>query len=132
MTIKGSDLTPATGQPVVTLDAVSLTVLSSNHTKIVTTIPGGLVPGSYQLTVNNGTASVIFDVTYGADGPLALPFAGSVSNTANPAFVVTNTSYANAAIAGHGGTAAQGAGGGGSTGVVGYGGASNGTGDGPS
>jgi hypothetical protein len=132
MTIKGSDLTPATGLPVLTLDAVSLTVLTSNHKEIVATIPGGLAPGSYQLTVNNGTATVLFDVTYGADGPLTLPFAGSVSNAANPAFAVTNTSYANAAIAGHGGAATSGAGGGGSTGIIGYGGPSNGTGDGPS
>jgi len=71
ITIAGKLLAPATGSPVVDLDATKLTLVSSSATQIVADLPAGLVAATYQLTVNNGSgaAASSFDVTYGAAGP---------------------------------------------------------------
>ena len=71
ITIVGKLLAPATGSPVVDLDAAKLTLVSSSATQIVADLPAGLVAATYQLTVNNGSgaAASSFDVTYGAAGP---------------------------------------------------------------
>jgi hypothetical protein len=71
ITIVGKLLAPATGSPVVDLDATKLTLVSSSATQIVADLPAGLVAATYQLTVNNGSgaAASSFDVTYGAAGP---------------------------------------------------------------
>ncbi len=65
ITIVGTNLLPASGSPVVDLDGVALTLVSSSSTKIVADLPAGLAAGSFQLTVGAG----VFDVTNGAIGP---------------------------------------------------------------
>jgi hypothetical protein len=62
ITIAGSSL-PAS--PSVTLDGISLTVVSSSSTKIVADLPSGLTAGTYRL----GVGTLAFDVTKGAVGP---------------------------------------------------------------
>ncbi len=69
--------------PVVILDAVQLLVMSATPTQILASLPPGLLPGSYRLTVARGrrggddrddhpsTRGVdVFDVTLGAVGPV--------------------------------------------------------------
>ncbi len=69
--------------PVVILDAVQLLVISATPTQILASLPPGLLPGSYRLTVGRGrrggddrddhpsTVRVdVFDVTLGAVGPV--------------------------------------------------------------
>jgi trimeric autotransporter adhesin len=70
ITITGVSLTPATGSPVVKLDGVVLTLVSSSSSQIVADLPTGLAAGTYRLAVNNGSATpAAFDVAYGAVGP---------------------------------------------------------------
>src|SRR5579871_4454587 len=69
VTITGAQLAPATGSPTVKLDGQALTLVSSTASEIVAHLPAGLAPGSYQLSVNNGTAAGTFDLTFGASGP---------------------------------------------------------------
>lgn len=128
ITIAGSSL-PAS--PVVYLDGISLTVVSSSSTKIVADLPSGLTAGTFRLTV--GTA--VFDVTNGAVGPagpqgpvgplgpsgpqgptgpqgmigpqgpagtITLPFSGTASGNGGFVFAITNTTTDYAAIAGVG------------------------------
>jgi hypothetical protein len=130
ITIKGTDLTPTSGLPAVTLGGTTLTVVSAIHQKIVATMPSGLPPGSYQLTVNNGTASVVFDVTYGSDGPLTLPFSGTASSADYPALSITNAKYQQPAIWATGGAVPAGAPEGSGWGLISFGGDSNGSGSG--
>ncbi len=133
ITIAGSNLLPTSGSPVVYLDGVLLTLVSSSSTHIVAELPtAGLPAGSLRLTV--GTA--VFNVTNGAVGPagpigpqgppgtITLPFNGSAAGTTNGVFNIVNTSSAHSAIGGHG--AQPTSGGSGGNGVGGYGGASNG------
>jgi hypothetical protein len=152
ITITGVSLTPATGSPVVKLDGVALTLVSSSNSHIVADLPTGLAAGTYRLAVNNGSATpAAFDVAYGAVGPqgpqgpagpqgatgaqgatgpqgpagsLTLPFSGSASGSSDPVLDLTNTSPAHSAISGHGGGGSASNGG---TGTSGYGGASNGS-----
>jgi hypothetical protein len=152
ITISGVSLTPATGAPVVKLEGVTLTLVSSSSALIVADLPTGLAAGTYRLIVNNGSATPgVFDVTNGAVGPqgpagpqgpigatgatgpmgpqgpagtVTLPFNGSAEGTTNAVFNVVNTSPAHSAIGGHGAQATSGGSGG--NGVGGYGGPSNG------
>jgi hypothetical protein len=69
ITITGASLT-ATGAPVVKLDSVALTLVSSSSTQIVANLPAGLAAGTYRITVSNGSGTLgVFDVTNGAVGP---------------------------------------------------------------
>ena len=137
ITITGVSLTPATGSPVVKLDGVVLTLVSSSSSHIVADLPTGLAAGTYRLTVNNGSATpAAFDVAYGAVGPpgatgppgpagtITLPFNGSADGGTNAVFNIVNTSSAHSAMGGHGGQPTSSGDGG--NGVGGYGGASNG------
>jgi trimeric autotransporter adhesin len=146
--IAGTNLTPASGSPVVYLDGELLTLVSSSSTKIVATMPA-LPAGSFRLVVGAG----VFDVTNGAVGPagaqgpagatgppgpqgpigpqgpagtLKLPFSGTASDTTNCVFCVTNTAPEHSAIAGTGGQAITSTGQGGA-GLGAYGGASFGS-----
>jgi hypothetical protein len=65
ITIAGTNLLPASGPPVVYLDGILLTLVSSSSTKIVADMPAGLSSGSFRLLVGAG----VFDVTNGAVGP---------------------------------------------------------------
>jgi hypothetical protein len=118
VTITGTSLTsPANASPVVTLDGSALKLVSFSSATITATLPAGLQPGSYRLSVNNGTATGLLGVTYGL-GTLTLPFAQSVASYFGPAFYVANTYQGTAAIRGDGGFD-------GGVGVAAYGGASD-------
>jgi hypothetical protein len=79
LTIDGKNFGQA---PVVILDALQLVVTSATPTQILATLPPGLLPGSYRLTVagrrrghdpddHPSTGEVdVFDVTVGAVGPV--------------------------------------------------------------
>jgi IPT/TIG domain-containing protein len=60
------------GEPVVTFNGTPLTVLTATPNHIEATLPAGLAPGGYLLTVSRGPATTQFDafnVTLGAAGP---------------------------------------------------------------
>ncbi len=66
--ITGTSLT-ATGAPVVKLDSITLTLVSSSSTQVVAKLPAGLAAGTYRMTVSNGSGTPgVFDVTNGAVG----------------------------------------------------------------
>ncbi|WP_313901039.1 IPT/TIG domain-containing protein [Occallatibacter riparius] len=79
ITITGNNF--GTKAPTVTLDAATLTLVSNTNTQIVANLPGGILPGSYHLTVhkaengkghddNDDKSDVAnLDVTLGVQGP---------------------------------------------------------------
>jgi len=74
VTIKGVNLIDATGHSpkLVLLGALQLPVVSASGDQIVASLPSGIAPGSYRLTVGYGagnTQSDQFDLTLGAAGP---------------------------------------------------------------
>jgi hypothetical protein len=70
ITLTGSAFQPAKAKPTVLFDGTALTVTSSSNTQIIATLPTGVAPGTFDLTVtNSGGNSVIFDMSYGASGP---------------------------------------------------------------
>lgn len=68
LVISGSSFGSTT--PVVELQGVSLAVSSSTDTQIQTSLPAGLVPGTYLLTVARGNKSDTFNVAIGEEGPV--------------------------------------------------------------
>jgi len=118
ITIMGGRLTPASGPPVVILDASTLSLVSYTAGKIVANLPAGLGAGTFQLTVNNGSAAASFDVTKGAVGPqgpagpagpqgpagVALPFSGSTT-AETAAFLVFTSGAGEPALVGIAGAA---------------------------
>jgi hypothetical protein len=125
--IGGAHLIPASGSPVVMLDAMNLTVLSSANTKIVANLPSGLADGTYRLSVNNGSPTVaVIGIAIGA-GSLALPYTGSASSTSSVLNIANTGPGGNTtAVSGQGGASATGSGNQGGTGVGAYGGNSSG------
>jgi hypothetical protein len=70
ITISGTGFKPAASAPTVTLDNLSLTLVSSTNLAVVAKVPTSLAPGSYLLTVmNSASQSATFNVTVGAVGP---------------------------------------------------------------
>ena len=70
ITLTGNNFQPNKAKPTVSFNGVSLTVSSSSNTQVVATLPSGLTPGTFDLTVtNSGGNSVEFNMTYGAIGP---------------------------------------------------------------
>jgi IPT/TIG domain len=65
LTVTGSGF--GTGIPVVKLDGTALTVVSHSATQIVTTLPSA--SGSFELTVEAGSATGTFDLSLGVTGP---------------------------------------------------------------
>jgi len=60
------------GKPVVTLNGMPLDVVTSTPSEILASLPSGLDPGTYLLTVSRGPATTQFDsfnLTLGAVGP---------------------------------------------------------------
>jgi hypothetical protein len=73
ITLTGSAFQPAKAKPTVLFDGTALTVTSSTNTQIIATLPAGVAPGTFDLTVSNsGGNSVVFDMSYGAIGPQGL------------------------------------------------------------
>lgn len=68
--VAGSGFKPAATAPTVAFNAVNLTLVSSNDTSIVATLPSGTQAGTYKLRVTNSGGNFYeFDVSYGANGP---------------------------------------------------------------
>lgn len=70
ITLKGTNFQPGKAAPTVLFNGSGLTLTSFSSTQIVATLPSGLTPGTFDLTVTNSAGnSVVFDMTYGAIGP---------------------------------------------------------------
>jgi IPT/TIG domain-containing protein len=72
LTLVGEGHAFGDGEPVVTLNGTPLTVVTASASEIVATLPPGLDPGTYLLTVSRGPATTQFDgfnLTLGAVGP---------------------------------------------------------------
>jgi hypothetical protein len=68
--ISGQGFDPAGSAPTVTLGKVALKIVAFNDQAITASMPVGLSPGSYSLSVTNSSLlTAVFDVTFGAVGP---------------------------------------------------------------
>lgn len=71
VTLNGSGFEPATTAPSARINGAALTIDSFSNAQIVATLPAKIGAGSYSLTVTNSQgAATVFDLTYGAEGPL--------------------------------------------------------------
>jgi hypothetical protein len=68
ITIQGTQLN-GLGAPTVVLGPVSLAVVSASATVVVATLPNGIVPGTYPVTVTTGAKFATVDTTIGITGP---------------------------------------------------------------
>ncbi len=153
ISLAGSNFSPTSVAPSVTVGGTSRTVFSFTSTAIVVEVPSTLAAATYLVTVTNsvphsGSAYIAVGAVgpqgpagpTGAQGPagatgpagpqgpagtLALPFFASVSGGEFALFNLINSSPNEPAIIGRGGPALSGPNSGG-TGVAGYGGDSNG------
>lgn len=94
LTIDGHDFDD--GQLTVTLNGMPLVVMSVTASEIVSTLPAGLDPGTYLLTVSVGPAVTQFDsfnVTLGAVGPQGPPGSQGPPGTFSGHFQSPNGSY---------------------------------------
>jgi hypothetical protein len=70
ITLSGSNFEPGKTGPAVLFNGAALTVTSFSNTQVVATLPSGLAPGTFDLTLTNSSGnSVVFDMNYGAIGP---------------------------------------------------------------
>jgi hypothetical protein len=69
VTLSGSSFQPGKTAPTVLFNGSSLALSSFSDTQIIATLPAGLLPGTFNLTVNSSSGSTTFDLTYGATGP---------------------------------------------------------------
>ena len=68
--LTGSGFQPNKAQPTVAFNGSALTVSTFSNTQVTATLPAGLTPGTFDLTVTNSQGnSVDFNMTYGATGP---------------------------------------------------------------
>jgi trimeric autotransporter adhesin len=142
ISLAGSNFSPTSIAPTVTVGGTSRTVYSFTNTAMVVEVPSTLAAATFLVTVTNSVPhSGSAYVTVGAVGPagatgpagpqgpagtITLPFNGSGAGVGNAVLNITNSSPAHSAVAGHGAQALAGSDTGGS-GVGAYGGASNGT-----
>ncbi len=70
ITLTGSGFQPNKAKPTVAFNGIALTISTVSNTQVVATLPTGLTPGTFDLTVTNSQGnSVDFNMTYGATGP---------------------------------------------------------------
>jgi hypothetical protein len=70
ITLTGSGFEPNKAKPTVAFNGSALTISTFSNTQVVATLPTGLTPGTFDLTVTNSQGnSVDFNMTYGATGP---------------------------------------------------------------
>jgi hypothetical protein len=71
VTLTGSGFELLGQSPSVFFNGNPLTLVSASNTQIVATLPAGLFPGTFSVTIKQwlGLGSVAFDMTYGATGP---------------------------------------------------------------
>ena len=70
VTFTGTNFEPGKAKPTVLFNGAALTVTSFSSTQVIATLPTGLTPGTFNLTLTNSAGnSVEFDMSYGAIGP---------------------------------------------------------------
>ena len=70
VTITGSGFEPSKTAPTLLFNGATVLVSSFSNTQIIATLPAGIPPGTFNLTITNSSASsTVFDMTYGAIGP---------------------------------------------------------------
>lgn len=70
ITLSGSSFEPGKAAPKVLFNGTVLTLISFSNTQVVATLPSGIAPGTFNLTLTNSSGnSIDFDMTYGATGP---------------------------------------------------------------
>jgi hypothetical protein len=69
VTLTGSSFQPSKTAPTVLFNGSPLALSTFSNTQILATLPAGLTPGTFNLTVANSSGSTTFDLTYGAIGP---------------------------------------------------------------
>jgi hypothetical protein len=68
--LSGTGFEPNKTKPTVAFNGSALTISTFSNTQVVATLPTGLTPGTFDLTVTNSQGnSVDFNMTYGATGP---------------------------------------------------------------
>ena len=73
VTLIGAGFKPATTAPTVAFSNTALSLVSATNNQIVAKLPGSVAPGTFSITVTaSGGASTVFDLSYGATGPLGL------------------------------------------------------------
>jgi hypothetical protein len=67
--LTGTGFEPNKTKPTVAFNGAALTVLTFSNTQVTATLPSGLTPGTFDLTLTNSQGnSVDFNMTYGATG----------------------------------------------------------------
>ena len=84
ITINGKGF--GTKLPRVALTGTPLTVNSASDTSVTASLPSGIVPGAYLLTVQNATTGLlgIFDATIGQVGPTGPPGPAGLAGATGP------------------------------------------------
>jgi hypothetical protein len=86
VTVNGSGFLPATAPPTVSFNITKLMLVSDSNTEIVAYLPGGIAPGTFNLTVTNSENHTFsFGVTYGAAGPAGPAGANGAQGAQGPA-----------------------------------------------
>jgi hypothetical protein len=86
VTVNGSGFLPATAPPTVSFNVTKLMLVSDSNTEIVAYLPGGIAPGTFNLTVTNSENHTFsFGVTYGAAGPAGPAGANGAPGAQGPA-----------------------------------------------
>jgi hypothetical protein len=86
LVIRGQNL--GTSKPLVTLDAIALSVITFTSTAVTALLPSGLPAGTYELTLDPGSRSekmAEFEAAIGAIGPKGSPGRAGPSGPAGPA-----------------------------------------------
>jgi hypothetical protein len=87
ITIIGEHFAPTTGTPAVTLDSSPLTLQTWSNTMIVANSSVGLGPGTYALTVSNGTVATVEVANYplfGTNTSLGVAGSGATCTLGEP------------------------------------------------
>jgi hypothetical protein len=86
VTLTGTNFEPGKVKPTIVFNGATLTVTSFSNTQVVATLPTGITPGTFNLTLTNSAGnSVEFDMTYGAIGPQGPAGAAGPTGTQGPA-----------------------------------------------
>ena len=86
ITLTGTNFVPGKAKPAVLFNGTALTVTSFSNTQIIATLPSGIAPGTFNLTLTNSAGnSVEFDMSYGAIGPQGPAGAAGPAGTQGPA-----------------------------------------------
>ncbi len=86
ITLTGTNFEPGKVKPTMLFNGATLTVASFSNTQVVATLPTGITPGTFNLTLTNSAGnSVEFDMTYGAVGPQGPAGAAGPTGAQGPA-----------------------------------------------